>query len=42
MLYEVITDKYGLRELIRFNSKVLSADFDEGAHLWRLESGTIE
>ena len=33
---EHCVDRYGLRERIRLDTKVVGADFDEDAHLWRL------
>src|SRR5262245_26542171 len=35
---EHCVDKYGLRSRIRFSTRVLSAVFDEGADLWRIET----
>ncbi|OBA76750.1 monooxygenase [Mycobacterium sp. 1554424.7] len=35
---EHCVDKYGLRSRIRFNTKVLSAEFDDENHLWRLQT----
>jgi cation diffusion facilitator CzcD-associated flavoprotein CzcO len=35
---EHCVDKYGLRSRIRFNAKVVGAEFDEDEHLWRLRS----
>ncbi|MGV0801943.1 NAD(P)/FAD-dependent oxidoreductase, partial [Mycolicibacterium elephantis] len=31
-------DKYGLRYKIRFNTKVLAADFDDDANLWHIRT----
>ncbi len=33
-----LVEKYGLREHIRFGTRVLGLTFDEDAHLWRLET----
>ena len=33
---EHCVDKYGLRERIRLNTKVVGAEFDEARHVWRL------
>ena len=33
-----LTDKYGIRSRIRFNTKVTRATFDDDAHFWRLET----
>ena len=35
---EHCVDKYGLRRKIRFNTKVLGADFDETQDLWRIRT----
>ncbi|MGE2689851.1 flavin-containing monooxygenase [Mycolicibacterium pulveris] len=35
---EHCVDKYGLRPRIRFNTKVLTADFDDDAHLWQIRT----
>ena len=35
-------DKYGIRPKIRFNTKVLGADFDEAHDLWRVQIDTGE
>jgi cation diffusion facilitator CzcD-associated flavoprotein CzcO len=35
---EHCVDKYGLRSKIRFNTKVLGADFDEAEDLWRIRT----
>jgi cyclohexanone monooxygenase len=35
---EHCVDKYGLRRKIRFNTKVLGADFDETEDLWRIRT----
>jgi cation diffusion facilitator CzcD-associated flavoprotein CzcO len=31
-------DKYGVRGRIRFNTRITEAAFDDGAHLWRLQT----
>lgn len=35
---EHCVDKYGIRSRIRFNTKVLSAEFDDEHNLWRLQT----
>ncbi|KAA8960258.1 NAD(P)/FAD-dependent oxidoreductase [Mycobacterium sp.] len=35
---EHCVDKYGIRPRIRFNTKVLAADFDDGRALWRVHT----
>lgn len=35
---EHCVDKYGLRSRIRFNTKVLSADFDDETHVWHIRT----
>jgi cation diffusion facilitator CzcD-associated flavoprotein CzcO len=35
---EHCTDKYGIRSKIRFNTKVLAAEFDEERSLWRVQT----
>ncbi len=35
---EDLVDEHGLRSRIRFNRKVVAANFDQDAHLWRLET----
>ncbi|MCV7091706.1 flavin-containing monooxygenase [Mycobacterium interjectum] len=35
---EHCVDKYGIRSRIRFNTKVLSAEFDDEHHLWRVQT----
>lgn len=37
---EHCVDKYGLREKIQFNTKVLAATFDDDENLWRIELDT--
>lgn len=37
---EHCVDKYGLRSRIRFNTRVRGAEFDDNAHLWRIETDT--
>lgn len=37
---EHCVDKYGLRYKIRFNTKVLAADFDDDANLWHIRADT--
>jgi cation diffusion facilitator CzcD-associated flavoprotein CzcO len=39
---EHCVDKYGIRSKIRFNTKVLGADFDETHDLWRVQIDTGE
>ena len=34
---EHCVDKYGIRSRIRFNTKVLAAEFDDENHLWRVQ-----
>src|SRR3954466_11288354 len=36
---EHCVDRYGLRDRIRLNTKVVAGEFDEGAHIWRLTTG---
>ncbi len=35
---EHCVDKYGIRSRIRFNTKVLSAEFDDEHHVWRVQT----
>ncbi|MCW2663502.1 MAG: monooxygenase [Mycobacterium sp.] len=35
---EHCVDKYGIRSRIRFNTKVLAAEFDDENHLWRVQT----
>jgi cation diffusion facilitator CzcD-associated flavoprotein CzcO len=39
---EHCVDKYGVRDRIRLNTKVVGARFDEDAHAWRIETASGE
>ncbi len=39
---ELCADKYGIRQKIRFNTKVVNAAFDDEHDLWRLDLGSGE
>src|SRR4051812_30257232 len=36
---EHCVDRYGLRDRIRLNTRVVAGEFDEGKHVWRLTTG---
>src|SRR3954471_6683687 len=36
---EHCVDRYGLRDRIRLNTRVVAGEFDEGGHVWRLTTG---
>jgi cation diffusion facilitator CzcD-associated flavoprotein CzcO len=37
---EYVVDRHDLRKHMQFNTEMLSADWDEDAHLWRVETST--